>query len=290
MVTGVQFPLGVLKLILKHDIINYMKSLYEIPLNSAEGTPNHLEQYKNKVTLVVNTTVGCGNANQMEVLQWLQEKYQDQGFEVIAVPTNDYCGPGVTKGKWSQGITCGADSKKYGEEVYGTTFKFSEMVSSNPNKLVNQLSEYKENENVNGLGQPHGEPHELYKEISNQMMLLCKIKDTIKEEIPEGGYLSPWLNKGFYMGAKMGGNYEKYLVDKDGYVVKHFTCTTLNYDIEKTLKETLILEGKPARMGEGRTMEVFNEEYAVICGEIEKLIAGNKSPINPFFNNILQKI
>jgi hypothetical protein len=86
----------------------------------------------------------------------------------------------------------------------------------------------------------------------------------------------------------MGGNYEKYLVDRDGYVVKHFTCTTLNYDIEKTLKEALIENGTSAAMGEGRTMEVFNEEYALICSEIEKLIAGNKSPVNPVFNNILQ--
>jgi len=258
-----------------------MKSIYEIPLNSAEGKPNHLDQFKGKVTMVVNTTVGCGNANQMEVLQWLQEKYQDQGFEIIAVPTNDFCGPGVTKGKWSQGITCGTDSQEYGQEVYGTTFKFSEMVTSNPNDLANELSEHKGNPNVNGLGHPVGEPHELYKEISNQMIELGKIQDTINDEIPEGGYLSPWLNKGFYNGAKMGGNFEKYLIDQDGYVVKHFACTVLNYDIEKTLKESLIEAGITPTMGEGRTMEVFNEEYQTVCKEIEKLLAGSKSPLNP---------
>lgn len=265
---------------------SFMKSIYEIPLNSAEGTPNHLDQYKGKVTLVVNTTVGCGNANQMEVLQWLQEKYQDQGFEIIAVPTNDYCGPGVTKGKWSQGITCGADSKSYGEEVYGTTFKFSEMVSSNPNPDLNHQLNNGLPEGVNGLGQPTLPPHELYSEIANQMLSLNKIKDTIKNDIPEEGFLSPWLNLGFYNGAQMGGNFEKYLIDKDGYVVKHFSCTTLNYDIEKTLKESLIAAGTPAKMGEGRTMEVFNEEYAFICNEIEKCIAGAKSPLSQSLINL----
>jgi len=264
-----------------------MKPLYEIPLNSADGTANHLDQFKNKVTLVVNTTVGCGNANQMEVLQWLQEKYQDQGFEIIAVPTNDYCGPGVTKGKWSQGITCGLDSKTYGEEVYGTTFKFSEMVASNPNTNMNEQLGNGLPEGVNGLGQEIQPPHELYKEIANQTIALSHIKHTIKDETPEGGYLSPWLNYGFYNGAQMGGNYEKYLIDRDGYVVKHFACTTLNYDIEKTLKESMIEEGRPFAMGEGRTMEVFNEEYALICNEIEKIIAGAKSPINPAFSDNL---
>jgi len=258
-----------------------MKSLYDIDLLSAEGTENFLEQYKGKVTMVVNTTVGCGNANQMEVLQWLQEKYQDQGFEIVAVPTNDYCGPGVTKGRWSQGITCGADSQEYGKSVYNTTFNFSEMVSSNPTPDLNHQLDNGLPSGVNGLGQEVLPPHELYKEIADQMIYLSSISHTLKDETPDGGYLSPWLNIGFYNGAKMGGNFEKYLVDKDGYVVKHFACTTLNYDIEKTLKEALIEAGAPAQMGEGRSPEVFAEEYSVVSAEIEKLIAGDVSPINP---------
>jgi glutathione peroxidase-family protein len=267
-----------------------MKSLYNIPLKSAEGKENHLSQFKGKVTMVVNTTVGCGNANQMEVLQWLQDKYNGEDFQIVAIPTNDYCGPGVTKGRWSQGITCGLDSKAYGEEVYKTTFQYSEMVGSNPTPNLNEQLGNDLPQGVNGLGQNNLPSHELYQEIARQMLALAKMNNEgmIKDETPEGGYLSYWLNTGFYNGAFMGGNYEKYLVDRDGYVVKHFTCTTLNYDIEKTLKEALIENGTPAAMGEGRTMEVFNEEYALICSEIEKLIAGNKSPVNPVFNNILQ--
>lgn len=259
-----------------------LNSIYDISLNSASNEPNFLEQFKGKTTLLVNTTVGCGNANQMEVLQWLQEKYQDQGFEIIAVPTNDYCGPGVTKGRWSEGITCGADSEAYGKEVYNTTFKFSEMVSSNPNPDLNHQLNNGLTTGTNGLGQPTLPPHEMYVEIANQMSQLAtmNINGIIKDNIPEEGFLSPWLNIGFYNGATMGGNFEKYLIDSDGYVVKHFTCTTLNYDIEKTLKDSMTAEGIPVTMGEGRTMEVFNEEYSFICSEIEKVIAGAKSPIN----------
>jgi hypothetical protein len=79
----------------------------------------------------------------------------------------------------------------------------------------------------------------------------------------------------------MGGNFEKYLVDKDGYVIKHFACTTLNYDIEKTLKESLIESGTSFGMGKDRTPEIFSEEFSVICSEIENAIYGNLSPINP---------
>lgn len=256
-----------------------MKSIYDIPLKSATNEDNFLSKFKGKVSLVVNTTVGCGNANQLEVLQWLQDKYGGDNFQVIGIPTNDYCGPGITKGKWSKGISCGLDSQNYGRDVYNTTFEYSEMVASNPNSLVSETV------GKNGLGEDHKEPHELYKEIAKQMIELGLMN--IKNEIPQGGYLSPWLNHGFYNGAHMGGNYEKYLVDKDGYVVKHFECTVLNYDIEKTLKEKLLKENINVTMGEGRSMEIFNEEYALICKEIEKLISGERSPLNPIFNNIL---
>ena len=257
-----------------------MKSIYDIPLNSSDNTPNFLDQFKGKVTLLANTTVGCGNANQMEVLQWLQDKYGGEDFQIIAIPTNDYCGPGVTKGKWSQGITCGADSENYGKDVYGTTFKFSEMVSSNPNIDSSNLP------GKNGLGQDRKETHELYKEISDQMISYSvKQKELGIED--RSGYLSPWLNQPIGNGAQQGGNFEKYLIDKDGYISNWFQCTVLNYDIEKTLKEDLEKQGIPATMGEGRTPEVFNEEYNLVCQEIEKLIAGKKSILNP---NILASV
>jgi len=257
-----------------------MKSIYDIPLNSSDNTPNFLDQFKGKVTLLANTTVGCGNANQMEVLQWLQDKYGGDDFQIIAIPTNDYCGPGVTKGKWSQGITCGADSENYGKDVYGTTFKFSEMVSSNPNIDSSNLP------GKNGLGQERKETHELYKEISDQATsYYTKQKELGIED--RSGYASSWLNQPIANGAQQGGNFEKYLIDRDGYLSDWFQCTVLNYDIEKTLKEDLIKQGIPAGMGEGRTPEIFNEEYTLVCQEIEKLIAGKKSILNP---NILASV
>jgi glutathione peroxidase-family protein len=258
-----------------------MQSIYEIPLDSAEGTPNFLEQYKGKVTLVVNTTVGCGNANQLEVLQWLQEKYQDQGFEIIAIPTNDYCGPGITSGVWSEGITCGLDSKAYGEDVYKTTFKYSEMVSSLPHDTFYEMFP-KVPSRVNGLVQENKPPHDLYVEITSQIKTLRGWGISLEDFNTEGKFISPWLNIGFYNGFKMGGNFEKYLIDKDGYVMKHFVNTVLNYDIEKTLKEAMISQGqKDLRVREDRTPEMFPEEYAFVCSEIEKAIAGARSPINP---------
>lgn len=257
-----------------------LKSIYNIDLNSAEGTPGFLNQYKGKVTLIANTTVGCGNANQMEVLQMLQDKYGDKGFQVIAIPTNDYCGPGITKGKWSEGITCGADSQAYGKDVYGTTFGFSEMVGSVPHDKVSETP------GINGLGKKNLPPHELYTTIQEHQRAF-KAKN-IAENTPTESqeYYSYWLNYGFDNGEWMGGNFEKYLVDKDGYVAKHYQCTTLNYDVEATLKENEPTAG----LGLGRSQKIFEEEFAVICQHIEELLAGGSAPINPAVDAELAKL
>jgi glutathione peroxidase-family protein len=255
-----------------------LKSIYDIELSSAEGEPGFLKQFKGKAAIVVNTTVGCGNANQMEVMQWLHEKYGGDNFEIIAIPTNDYCGPGITKGKWSQGITCGLDSKNYAEDIYNVTFKFSEMVSSNPNRGLSEILNVEPGHN--GLGQPYGEPHELYKTIAaHQEATVDKFisNGLDPHSLGKNRYSSHWLNLGFYNGVEMGGNFEKYLIDKDGYVHKHYQCTTLNWDIEKTLKEV----AADAAPGEGRSRKVFDEEWEVICQDIEELIAGKRSIINP---------
>lgn len=256
-----------------------MKSIYDIPLNSADEAPNFLDQFKGKVGLLVNTTVGCGNANQMEILQWLQDKYGGDDFQVIAIPTNDYCGPGITHGKWSQGITCGLDSQEYGKDVYGTTFQFSEMVASNPNISVNELNPHNGNDKVNGLGQERKETHDLYKEVKDQMNAIAN-KEKDLGIVNKKEYYSYWLNMDTG-GGEQGGNFEKYIIDKDGYIAKHFQCTVLNYDSERGVKEAAAKEGRHIDVGPGRSQKIFEEEYAVVCALIEDLIDGKKSIINP---------
>lgn len=264
-----------------------MKSIYDIELSSAEGQANFLDQFKGKVTMVVNTTVGCGNANQMEVLQMLQDKYGGDDFQIVAIPTNDYCGPGVTHGKWSQGITCGLDSQEYGRDVYGVTFQFSEMVASNPNESANELSAHKGDASVNGLGQPRKETHELYKQIAEQMMNMVN-KEKELGIVNKKEHYSYWLNMDTSCGIQQGGNFEKYIIDRDGYVSKWLQCTALNYDSEKGVKEQAEKEGRQIDVGPGRSRKIWQEEYDLVCKIIEDLIAGKKSIINP--ENSLSKL
>lgn len=264
--------------------------IWESGLESATGEKDFLKKYKGKVLLFTNTTVGCGNANQLEVLQWLQDKYQDLGFSVIGVPTNDFCGAGITKSnhkpeKFAKGITCGLDSKDYSEEVYNTTFEYSEMTHSNPNDLVSATVGSPAGHN--GIGEPYGEPHTFWKTIAGQAEHIFNYNERALIPHKSDDYYSWWLNLGFDMGVKMSGNYEKYLFDRDGYFLKNFNCQVLTYDHEKMVKDQAASVGAPLGMATGRSVKIFWEEYEVVKAAIQSALDGELSLLNPKHPNYI---
>jgi glutathione peroxidase len=60
-----------------------------VPL-AIDGTPAPLAAYRGKVLLIVNVASQSGFTPQYEGLQWLYEKYKDQGLVVLAFPSNDF--------------------------------------------------------------------------------------------------------------------------------------------------------------------------------------------------------
>lgn len=200
------------------------QSIYDIPLKSWDGREDFMSQYKGKVTLVVNVTANCGNAPQLAPLEEIYQKYKDQGFEIAAIPTNDYCGPGVTYGEWENGITCADDARDYALNTYQVTYDFSEMVVS----LVDDVWREKRNN--------YKPTHPLYEALTNGQM-------------------------------HMGGNFEKFLVDRDGKVVKRFHNSTLLDFYYDNVKNGIY------KLEEGDVEPLTSEQaYELICSEIEKLL------------------
>ena len=65
-------------------------SIYDIPVEKISGQPGSLGEFKGKVVLVVNVASKCGLTPQYEGLEKLYEKYSGQGFVIAGFPANDF--------------------------------------------------------------------------------------------------------------------------------------------------------------------------------------------------------
>jgi glutathione peroxidase len=67
-----------------------MGSIYEIPVKKITGEDTSLSEFKGKVVLVVNVASKCGLTPQYEGLESLYEQYRGQGLVVAGFPANDF--------------------------------------------------------------------------------------------------------------------------------------------------------------------------------------------------------
>src|ERR1700683_3858217 len=67
-----------------------VQSLYDLKVNSLDGKPVDLGQYKGHVVLVVNVASKCGFTPQYAGLEKLYLDYKDKGFFVLGFPANDF--------------------------------------------------------------------------------------------------------------------------------------------------------------------------------------------------------
>ena len=64
--------------------------LYDFTLNSIDGKPAPLAEYKGKVVLLVNVASQCGYTPQYSALESIYEKYKDRGFVILGFPANNF--------------------------------------------------------------------------------------------------------------------------------------------------------------------------------------------------------
>ncbi|AXX87409.1 glutathione peroxidase [Malaciobacter marinus] len=67
-----------------------MKNIYDIEVETIDGKKISINEYKNKVLLIVNVASKCGFTSQYEGLEKLYDKYKNKDFVVLGFPCNQF--------------------------------------------------------------------------------------------------------------------------------------------------------------------------------------------------------
>lgn len=113
------------------------EGFYGFTVKDIDGKSVKLEQYKNKVVLIVNTASACGFTPQYTELQQLQDKFGRKGFTVLGFPCNQF-------GAQEPGNN--SQVKSFAKSTYNVTFPlFSKLDVNGPSAdpLFNYLKSEK---------------------------------------------------------------------------------------------------------------------------------------------------
>jgi glutathione peroxidase len=168
------------------------KSIYDIPARRISGAESSLGEFKGSVVLVVNVASKCGLTPQYEGLEKLYEQYRERGLVVAAFPANDFAGqePGTN-----------AEIQSFCDTKFGVKFPLFERIT------------------VVGPGK-----HPLY-----EALIAARPK-------VENGADAPFRDKlkGYGMTPnpepEVLWNFEKFLINRQGEVVKRFSPDTAPED------------------------------------------------------------
>ena len=173
--------------------------IYDLKVKKRDGNYLELNELKGKVLLIVNTATGCGFTPQYKALEELYEKYHNKGLEVLDFPCN-----------------------QFGHQAPGENDEIHEFCTAKYKTQFDQLSKI----DVNG---------------ENENQLFTILKQEIKEDTIKG-IKNKMIMKTISKGKKDGEikwNFTKFLVDRNGKVVKRYSPTFNPIDMEKDILELL---------------------------------------------------
>jgi glutathione peroxidase len=99
-----------------------MASIYDFTVKDIHGKAQKLEQYRDKVMLIVNTASQCGFTPQYKGLEAIYKKLHGKGLEVLGFPCNQF-------GAQEPGDA--AEIESFCEINYGVTFPLFAKIDVN---------------------------------------------------------------------------------------------------------------------------------------------------------------
>ena len=67
-----------------------MSKVYDFKVKDRQGNEVSLSEYQGKVLLIVNTATGCGFTPHYDPLEAIYKDYRDKGFEILDFPCNQF--------------------------------------------------------------------------------------------------------------------------------------------------------------------------------------------------------
>ena len=180
-----------------------MAKIYDFKTKSNRGAEVDFAQFEGKVLMVVNTASKCGFTPQYDGLEALYQKYKDQGLVIVGFPCDQFAGqePGSND-----------EIAEFCRINHGVTFPLMAKTD------------------VNG---PNAEP----------------VFEYLKEQAPTEEYsglkakATRTMLKGLSKSAKKDSdilwNFTKFLVNRDGTIIKRYAPTVTPDEIEKDIREML---------------------------------------------------
>ena len=181
------------------------QTIYDFSVLDAKEQTVSLSDYKGKVMLIVNTATRCGFTPQYKELEELYEKYVDQGFEILDFPCNQF-------GNQAPGTV--EEIKEFCSINFKVRFKLFEKVEVNGENESPLFTFLKARQGFQGFDPNH--------------KLGTLLDDMMKKADPD--YASK---------SSIKWNFTKFLVDREGNVVKRFEPTDGADKIEEALKALL---------------------------------------------------
>ncbi len=173
--------------------------IYDFKALTSRGKELDFAQFEGKVLLIVNTASKCGFTPQFKGLEELNRKYKDQGLVIIGFPCNQF-----------KEQDPGNDSQieEFCQLNYGVTFQIMKKIDVNgetADPIFKYLKEQAPKEDYKGL------------KAKAAKALFKRISDTAKTE------------------SDIQWNFTKFLISKDGKMIKRFAPTAEPTDFEQEI-------------------------------------------------------
>ena len=178
------------------------QSIYDFKVKDDVGQEVSLSDYKGKVLLIVNTATRCGFTPQYKELEALYEKYSKDGFEILDFPCN-----------------------QFGQQAPGTIQEIHQFCTVNFNINFPQFDKIE----VNGANE-----HPLYTFLKAQ-----KGFGGFDTNDQRGKFMDDMLRKkdaNYDKKSDIKWNFTKFLVSRDGRVLKRYEPTDKLSDIEADMQ------------------------------------------------------